>query len=78
MSTLSTTSRQELIATFTDNCWDVIVISPLFIVALCQPSSRLCLPMSISHEYGSRASSFSDTQSSAFAAPAGQFWSKND
>src|ERR1700676_2594315 len=27
---LSTTSRQELIATCTDNLWDVIVISPFF------------------------------------------------
>jgi hypothetical protein len=24
LSALSTTSRQELIATFTDNCWDVM------------------------------------------------------
>src|SRR5258708_28386157 len=30
LSVLSKTTRHELIATFTDNCWDVILKFPLF------------------------------------------------
>src|SRR5258708_31496955 len=30
LSVLSKTTRHELIATFTDNCWDVILKLPLF------------------------------------------------
>src|ERR1700681_1158141 len=40
LSALSTTSRQELIATCTDNLWDVIVISLFFgpVHPLCSPA----------------------------------------